>query len=94
MVTHFKVGGHLACGHKGSKLTSSTILTRVKCRSCRNTDAFKEARKAERNAARRAARKAKVAHTATDWRAAWTQRLIEMPGLQRLPRGFTGQPFV
>ncbi|WP_030131453.1 hypothetical protein [Pseudomonas sp. QTF5] len=94
MVTHFKVSGHLACGHKGSKLISSSILTRVKCRSCRNTDAFKDARKAERNAARRAARKAKVVHTVTDWRAAWTQRLIEMPGLQRLPRGFTGQPFV
>jgi hypothetical protein len=94
MVTHFKVGGHLACGHKGSNLTSSNILNRVKCRSCRNTDAFKEARKAERNAARRAARKAKATHTANDWRAEWIQRLIEMPGLQRLPRGFTGQPFV
>lgn len=79
MVTHYKVGGHLACGHKGSKLTSSTELTRVKCRSCRNTDAFKEARRNERNAARRAARKAKVTHTANDWRAAWVQRLTAMP---------------
>jgi hypothetical protein len=94
MVTHFKVGGHLACGHKGSNLTSSSILNRVKCRSCRTTDAYKEARKAERNAARRAARKAKATHAANDWRTEWTQRLIEMPGLQRLPRGFTGQPFV
>jgi hypothetical protein len=94
MVTHFKVGGHLACGHTGSNLVSTKELTRVKCRSCRNTDAFKDARKDQRNAARRAARKAKTTHTASDWRAAWTERLTAMPGRQRLPRGFTGQAFV
>ena len=94
MVTHFKVGGHLACGHTGSNLVSTKELTRVKCRSCRNTDAFKDARKDQRNAARRAARKAKTTHTASDWRAAWTERLTAMAGRQRLPRGFTGQPFV
>jgi len=94
MVTHFKVGGHLACGHTGNNLVSSKVLTQVKCRSCRNTDAFKDARKEERNATRRAARKAKVIHTALDWRAAWVQRLTDMAGLQRLPRGFRGQAFV
>ncbi len=41
MVTHFKVAGHLACGHHGTNLTSSTELNRVKCRTCRNTDAYK-----------------------------------------------------
>ncbi|BBN53802.1 hypothetical protein TRE132_19270 [Pseudomonas chlororaphis subsp. aurantiaca] len=94
MVIHFKVAGHLACGHKGSNLMSSTEPARVKCRSCRNTEVFKEVRKNQRNAARRAARKAKAAHTASDWRAAWTQRLTAMAGLQRLPRGFDGQPYV
>jgi hypothetical protein len=94
MVTHFKVSGHLACGHQGSNLTSTRELNRVKCRSCRNTDAYKEARKAERNAARRTARKAKVAHIVTDWRQAWTERLTAMAGRQRLPRGFGGQAFV
>jgi hypothetical protein len=94
MVTHFKVGGHLACGHTGDKLVSSKILNQVKCRSCRNTDAFKNARKEERNATRRAARKAKVTHTAQDWRAEWTQRLTAMAGMQRLPRGFRGQAYV
>ncbi|VVO79494.1 MULTISPECIES: hypothetical protein [Pseudomonas] len=94
MVTHFKISGHLACGHKGSNLTSTRELNRVKCRSCRNTEAFKEARKTERNAARRAARKAKAIHTVNDWRQAWTERLTAMAGQQRLPRGFTGQPFV
>ncbi|CAI8929168.1 MULTISPECIES: hypothetical protein [Pseudomonas] len=94
MVTHFKVSGHLACGHHGNNLVSTRELNRVKCRSCRNTDAYKEARKAERNAARRAARKAKAVHTANDWRSAWTERLTAMAGLQRLPRGFGGQPFV
>jgi hypothetical protein len=94
MVTHFKVSGHLACGHKGSNLTSTRELNRVKCRSCRNTDVFKEARRNERNAARRTARKAKVAHIVTDWRQAWTERLAAMAGRQRLPRGFGSQAFV
>jgi hypothetical protein len=94
MVTHFKIGGHLACGHKGHNLTSTRELNRVKCRSCRNTDAFKDARKDQRNAARRASRKPKVPPTHNDWRAAWTERLTAMAGRQRLPRGFIGQPFV
>jgi hypothetical protein len=94
MVSHFKVSGHLACGHKGKNLTSTRELNRVKCRSCRNTDAYKDARKDQRNAARRSARMAKAAHTVNDWRQAWTERLTTMAGLQRLPRGFTGQPFV
>lgn len=93
MVTHFKTGGHLACGHKG-KLPSTTELNRVKCRSCRNTDAYKDARKDQRNAARRAARKAQAVHTANDWRSEWIERLTAMAGLQRLPRGFAGQHFV
>lgn len=93
MVIHFKVAGHLACGHHGTNLPSSTELKRVKCRTCRNTDAYKEARRTQRNATRRASRKAK-AHNGTDWRSAWTQRLTELPGLQRLPRGFSGQPYV
>lgn len=94
MVTHYKTAGHLACGRHGDNLTSTTELTRVKCHSCRSTDAFKDARKDSRNAARRAARKNKTAHAAIDWRGAWQQRLTELPGLQRLPRGFRGQAFV
>lgn len=62
---------------------AATDLARVKCRNCRGTDAFKEARREARNAARRAARKAKVAHAANDW----LEKLSNMPGLQRLPRG-------
>lgn len=93
MVTHFQVSGHLACGHKGDNLTSSLELNRVKCRSCRNTDAYKEARKTHRNAARRAARKA-ITQVVADWRQAWTERLTALPGLQRLPRGFHDQSFV
>ncbi|MDD0971248.1 MULTISPECIES: hypothetical protein [Pseudomonas] len=94
MVIHFKVDGHLACGHKGNNLSSSNELNRVKCRSCRNTDAYKDARKDQRNAARRAARHSKDQHTASDWRSEWIERLTAMAGLQRLPRGFTGQAFV
>lgn len=94
MVTHYRVAGHLACGRHGDNLTSTTELGRVKCRSCRNTDAYKDARKNARNAARRAARRAKAAHAAINWRAEWQQKLSELPGRQRLPRGFGGQPFV
>ena len=94
MVTHFKVAGHLACGHHGNNLTSTVELNRVKCRTCRNTDAYKEARRNQRNTSRRAARRARSGSPHNDWRSAWTQRLTELPGLQRLPRGFSGQPFV
>ena len=94
MVIHFKVGGHLACGHKGNNLSSSSELNRVKCRSCRNTDAYKDARKGQRNAARRAARHSKDAHTASDWRSEWIERLTAIAGVQRLRRGFKGQGVV
>ncbi len=66
MVLHFKVNGHLACGHKGNNLSSSSELNRVKCRSCRNTDAYKDARKEQRNAARRAARHSRTARQGPD----------------------------
>jgi len=94
MVIHFKVSGHLACGHHGANLSSSTDLKNVKCRSCRSTDAFKDAQRNKRNLARRTARKAKLPHVATDWRAAWSEHLTAMPGTHRLPRGFGAQPFV
>jgi len=87
--------GHLACGHHGDNLTSTVELTRVKCHSCRSTDVFKEARKDAHNAARRSARKAKKGiHIINDWRAPWRDKFAAMPGLQRLPRGFQGQPFI
>ncbi|TBU84427.1 hypothetical protein [Phytopseudomonas dryadis] len=94
MVTHYKVDGHLACGTHGEHLASSKELARVKCRNCRNTDAFKQARRDTRNAARRAARKARSGETRSDWRGAWQQHLSELPGRNRLPRGFAGQPYV
>lgn len=94
MVIHYRIAGHLACGRHGENLTSTSEFARVKCRNCRNTEAFKDARKTARNAARRAARKAKLVHTAVDWRASWLKRLTDMPGQQRLPRGFRGQPYV
>ncbi|GLZ85689.1 hypothetical protein Pres01_17400 [Metapseudomonas resinovorans] len=94
MITHYKVGKHLACGRHGSNLIASTELARVKCRNCKNTDVFKEARRDARNAARRAARQAKAAHSASDWRSVWVERLRQIPGRQRLPRGFGNQPYV
>lgn len=94
-VTHYKSAGHLACGRTGDNLATTRELNRVKCRNCRNTELYKEARRKQRNAARRAARKAKgEAGQATDWRSNWRQRLTDLPGKQRLPRCFAGQPFV
>lgn len=92
MITHFMHDGHLACGREGD-LTSSKTLNKVKCRNCRNTDVYKQARKDQRNAARRAARKSQNTH-ASPWRAAWAARLAELKGSQRLPRGFGEQPYV
>ncbi|KSW24200.1 MULTISPECIES: hypothetical protein [unclassified Pseudomonas] len=94
MITHFKVDGHLACGRHGSNLLSTGEPSRVKCRNCRGTEAFQRARKDMRNAARRAARKSLKVHTKQSWRAFWLEKLTEMPGLQRLPRGFSGQPYI
>ncbi|MDF3933708.1 hypothetical protein [Pseudomonas citronellolis] len=95
MVTHYKVKGHLACGHHGKHLVSTTELNRVKCRSCRNTDVYKEARRDARNAARRAARRERAQReSALDWRGAWEHRLATLPGQQRLPRGFGEQGYV
>ncbi len=94
MVMHYKVSGHLACGSHGEKLPSTTELNKVKCRNCRKTEAFTEARRTTRNAARRAARREKSERASNDWRTAWTQRLSGLPGRQRLPRGFGEQAFV
>lgn len=94
MVTHYKVSGHLACGSHGEKLSSTTDLAKVKCRNCRKTEVFTEARRNARNAARRAARRARAGRTGSDWRTCWEARLAALPGLQRLPRGFGAQGFV
>ncbi len=94
MVMHYKVSGHLACGSHGEKLPSTTELNKVKCRNCRKTEVFTEARRTTRNAARRAARKEKAARVASDWRSFWEARLSALPGRQRLPRGFAEQAFV
>ncbi|MEH6567111.1 MAG: hypothetical protein V7756_17445 [Halopseudomonas sp.] len=93
MVTHFMHDGHLACGREGD-LTSSKTLNKVKCRNCRNTDAYKQARRDQRNAARRKARHAAAGHDSNSWRTSWSQRLTQINGPQRLPRGFGQQAYV
>ena len=86
MVTHYKVSGHLACGSHGEKLPSTTELSKVKCRNCRKTEVFTEAR--------RNSRREKAARAVNDWRTSWEARLTALPGRQRLPRGFGDQAFV
>lgn len=97
MVTHYKTAGHLACGSEGQHLASTNKVSRVKCRNCRRTEAFKEAQRRSRNAKRRAARRASVADAvkvAGDWRSTWREHLKALPGTHRLPRGFADQPMV
>jgi hypothetical protein len=88
MVTHFKLGGHLACGREGKTLKTSTDSGKVTCRNCRHTDAYVEARQAKKDAS------AAAAQPSGNWRDSWGERLADMPGPQRLPRGFDGQLFV
>jgi hypothetical protein len=94
MVTHYKVSGHLACGSHGENLSSTSDLAKVKCRNCRKTEVFTEARRKARDSARRAARREKTATAVSDWRTSWEARLAALPGPQRLPRGFGDQAFV
>ncbi len=88
MVTHFKLGGHLACGREGKTLKTSTDSGRVTCRNCRHTDAYLEARQATKDAG------PGDAQLSGNWRNTWRDKLSGMPGTHRLPRGFSGQQFV
>lgn len=88
MVTHLKVGGHLACGREGKNLQASSDSGRVTCRNCRHTDAYAEARQAARDAS------PGEVPLSGNWRNTWRDKLTGMPGPHRLPRGFPGQFFV
>lgn len=88
MVTHFKLSGHLACGREGKTLKTSIDSGKVTCRNCRHTDAYVEARQAKKGAG------TSLAPPGGNWRDSWGDRLLSMPGPQRLPRGFNGQQFV
>lgn len=85
MVTHFSIDGHLACGREGDNLKSTTDPAQVKCRNCRHTEAFAEAQGGGSSAS---------TPLQGAWRNEWRDRLSDMAGPHRLPRGFAGQYYV
>lgn len=100
MVTHyFTAPENVACGRAGANLNGSQDLAEVSCKLClrsadkkvnepvRKTPSLAELRaaaKAERAAQAEAAASQRTVRVA---RGEWQQRLAQLPGRSRLPRG-------
>lgn len=100
MVTHyFTAPESVACGRTGANLNGSQVLAEVSCKLClrsadkkvnepvRKTPSLAELRaaaKAEKVAQAVAAASQPAARVA---RGEWQQRLAQLPGRSRLPRG-------
>jgi hypothetical protein len=96
---------NVACGRTGSNLSSTQDVTQVSCKLCLRTvekGAAEPVRKTPSLAELRAAAKAAKAALATaamakptlSPRAAWQQRLEQLPGKSRIPRGVARQVFI
>lgn len=101
---------NVACGRVGANLSSTQDATQVSCKLCLRTvdkGTAEPVRKTPTLAELRAAAKAAKATLATTEttetkqptpilspRAAWQQRLGQLPGKNRLPRGVTKQTFI
>ncbi|MFI8740523.1 hypothetical protein [Stutzerimonas zhaodongensis] len=108
MAIHHSVSeGTVACGRSGSNLTSTHDSTKVSCKLCLRTlerSASEPVRKspslAELRAAAKSAKHAKaIAEESTPTpsispRAEWHQRLAQLPGRNRLPRGAARQVYI
>jgi hypothetical protein len=98
---------NVACGRTGSNLSSTQDVTQVSCKLClrsvekcatepvRKTPTLAELR-AEAKAAKAALAKAEMAKPAPTLspRAEWQQRLKQLPGKNRIPRGVARQTFI
>nr|WP_298148272.1 hypothetical protein [uncultured Pseudomonas sp.] len=108
MAIHYSASqDHIACGRTGSSLTSTRDFTQVSCKLClrsvekvtaepvRKTPTLAELRAAAKaeKAALAMAEMAKPKATLTP-RAAWQQRLEQLPGRNRIPRGVAHQKMV
>jgi len=108
-IHHSVSEGAVACGRIGSNLTSTHDSTKVSCKLCLRTlerSASEPVRKspslAELRAAAKSAKHAKaIAEHATPTptpsispRAEWHQRLVQLPGRNRLPRGAARQVYI
>mgnify|MGYP006862975789 CR=1 FL=1 len=108
MAVHHSVSeGTMTCGRTGSNLTSTRDSTKVSCKICLRIlerSASEPARKSPSLAELRAAAKsAKHVKAGADDakpsprispRAEWHQRLAQLPGRNRLPRGVANQAFI
>ncbi|MBC8650815.1 MULTISPECIES: hypothetical protein [unclassified Pseudomonas] len=108
MAIHFFASEeNVACGRTGTSLDNTREITQVTCKLClrsvektasepvRKTPSLAELRaaaKAEKTAA--TATEAAKANPAQSPRVEWQQRLAQLPGRSRLPRGASGQAFV
>ncbi|MFP6847444.1 MAG: hypothetical protein VCA57_01990 [Pseudomonas sp.] len=108
MAIHYSTAQeNIACGRVGANLSSTQDATQVSCKLCLRTvekGTAEPVRKTPTLAELRAAAKAAKAALATaeikqptptlSPRAAWQQRLGQLPGKNRLPRGVTKQAFI
>lgn len=106
MAIHYSTSQeNIACGRAGSNLSSTQDVTQVSCKLClrsvekgatepvRKTPTLAELR-AEAKAAKAALATAEMAKPTLSPRAAWQQRLEQLPGKNRTPRGVARQAFI
>ncbi len=108
MAIHYSASPEsIACGRTGASLETTQDIAQVSCKLCQRSVekvASEPARKTPTLAELRAAAKAaKAAAAAAEIakatptlspRAEWQQRLQQMPGRNRLPRGAAKQAFI
>ncbi|MGL4316123.1 MAG: hypothetical protein ACRCTL_05875 [Pseudomonas sp.] len=108
MVIHyFTSPENVACGRPGSSLNGAQDVAQVSCKLClraiekkvdepvRKTPSLAELRAAAKTAkAAVAAPEVAKPVTAMTVRAEWRQRLEQLPGRNRLPRGASRQSFI
>jgi len=106
-IHYFASQENVACGRTGSNLSSSQDVAQVSCKLClrtvekgatepvRKTPTLAELR-AEAKAAKAALAAAEIAKAAPALtpRAEWQQRLEQLPGKNRIPRGVVRQTFI
>ena len=108
MAIHYSASQeNIACGRTGSNLSSTQDVTQVSCKLClrsvekgatepvRKTPTLAELR-AEAKAAKAALAAAEMAKPTPSLtpRAEWLQRLEQLPGKNRIPRGVARQAFI
>lgn len=102
MVTHYLSSETTtACGRTGSAVLFSKEQDQVTCKSCQRTlvkagapAAVQPRTEAPAATRGRASARKPQAHPSYQVKSAWGQRLAEMPGRNRLPRGGVSQVFI